>query len=170
VLEPQHTGDFVRTRMRGGPCNPGLEPQMAGLVEPWVRSSWVCSEYLQRGGFVDTLVCQLPVDSRAAPCVGESTLRCPPPRRARRARTHMADVDAGTSSHWDCCRMFVASGWFTKSCGRADRRRINAVGKPCVRIHASQVILCDGKDFDIFTMIPMRSQWKAKLRDVIPAA
>ena len=80
--------------MRGGPCNPGLEPQMAGLVEPWVRSSWVCYEYLQRGGFVDTLVCQLPVDSRAAPCVGESTLRCPPPRRARRARTHMADVDA----------------------------------------------------------------------------
>jgi hypothetical protein len=44
-------------------------------------------------------------------------------------------------ANWISCRMFVASADVSKSCGRADHGRINAIGKPCVRIHARQVIL-----------------------------
>jgi hypothetical protein len=71
-----------------------------GSLQPWARTQgwqrnlddfWqVCSEYMHRGGFLDTPIRQLPVDSRAAPFVGEASLRS-----ALCVTT--ADVDAGTA-------------------------------------------------------------------------
>lgn len=65
--------------------------------------------------------------------------------------------------------MFVALGRFTKSCGRADGTRINAVGKLCIRIHARQVILCVTKNhLDVFDREDRRdAQSRARLRETI---
>jgi len=101
-----------------------------------MSSCWVCSEYLHKGGFVDTPVHQTPqlirfdappistksVDSHfSSVCFGEDrrvpSPFCSQPCLALPCLAPMADVDAGTQASGSLVECSLRRVVVTKSCG-----------------------------------------------------